>query len=350
MADEEKCTCGMQLGKKLAAVEHLISQSPRLVGAGQTINIDLRSSSPWSMQHTYIEFKSTYGLEDKRGVDVRLDAGGERFTIDGKDGAMRGLQAAIEQRHLVHMIEDAQQAYETANVDAKWLQEALAAMKKAGDGQKPLDPSLRDAWRLLPRATGLREKASGLYDLLVRIDRSVERWFVPFSGLSSAEIEERLSHAEQAERKGEVETALHELEDLVDIAPEHGGAQHALGWLLVTRYPETRIGQAQKALEKAVQLAPTKAAAHHCLGDVHFTRGELAQAKLSYHRALELGREALSLSLFGLGQVAELENDWQAARGFYVRAARAETQPEARRIIDLSATRLERKVALAKKN
>jgi tetratricopeptide (TPR) repeat protein len=334
----------MELGKKLKMVEHLISSNPRLVGDGQTINIDLRSSSPWAMQHTYIEFKSTYGIEDKRGVDVRLDAGGARFTIDGKEAPMRELQSTLEQRHLVHMIEDAQRVYDgIGNVDAQWVKDVLASMKKAADGQKPLDPNLREAWRMLPRAGGLREKASALYDLLVRIDGSVERWFVPYSGLVASEVDARLAQAIEAEKRGDVEAARRDLEDIVDLAPEHGGAQHALGALLVTHYPETRLAQAQRALEKAVQVAPTKAAAHAHLGDVCFCKGDIPAAKHAYQHAVELGREALAASLFGLGQCAELEQDWQAAKGYYVRAARAEDDHTARRIIDLSAIRVDRK-------
>lgn len=349
-SDEGQCTCGMELGKKLKLVEHLISQNPKLVGDGQTVNIDLRSSSPWSSQHTYIEFKSTYGAEDRRGIDVRLDAGALRFTIDGKEGPMRELQATLEHKHLVHMIEDAQKHYDaqSSSLDSAWLKDVLEAMKKASEAQKPLDPNVREAWRLLPRAGGLREKASALYDLLARIDSSVERWFVPFSGLVANEVEEQLRLALDAEKKGEIEEARRQLEDIVELAPGHGGAQHAFGSLLVTHYPETRIAQAQKALEKAVQITPTHASAHQHLADVHFFKGDLPAAKKSYQHAVELGRDALARSLFGLGQCAELESDWQAAKGYYVRAARAENDPAARRIIDLSAVRIDRKAQVKK--
>ncbi len=351
-ADEGQCTCGMELGKKLSMIEHLITTNPTLVGEGKSIDIDLRSSSPWSMQHTYIEFKSTYGAEDKRGVRVRLDAGAARFTLESegaesKEGPMRELQATLEQRHLAHMLEDAERQYAAqSNLDAAWLKEALSAMRKAADAQKPLDPALREGWRMFPRSAALRDVAPGLYDLLVRVDSSVERWFVPYSGLTASEIDERLSQAQEAERRGEIEGALRELEDIVELAPSHGGAQHALGALLVSHYPETRLGQARRALERAVQLVPTKAAAHQHLGDVHFIGGDLALAKRAYQHAVELGREALCGSLFGLGQIAELEQDWQAAKTYYVRAARAEADPAARRIIDFSAVRIERKQAM----
>jgi tetratricopeptide (TPR) repeat protein len=84
------------------------------------------------------------------------------------------------------------------------------------------------------------------------------------------------------------------------------------------------------------------------LGDVHFLRGDLPKAKEAYQRASELTRETLALSLFGLGQIAELENDLQAARGYFIRASRAEPDARARRVMDASAARIERKAA--KKN
>jgi tetratricopeptide (TPR) repeat protein len=334
----DECTCGMELGKKLAAVEHLISSSPRLVGEGKTLNIDLRSSTPWAMEHTYISFNSTYGASDKRGVEVSLDPAGRQYTIDGKQGPLRELQSVLEARHLAHMIEDARKVYQQDKIDAAWVDEALSAMQKVST-DRPLDPSLREAWRFLPRAQVLRERASGLYDLLLRIDASLERWFVPYGGLSSSEVEDRLRKAG---------TDLVELEDIVELAPTHAAAQHALGALLITQYAETRLPQAAKALEKAVQLEPSRGAAHHDLGDVHFLRGDLPKAKEAYQRASELTRETLALSLFGLGQIAELENDLQAARGYFIRASRAEPDARARRVMDASAARIERKAA--KKN
>jgi len=331
----------MELGKKLAAVEHLLSGSPKLVGAeGKTLHIDLRSSSPWapSGSNPYFELATSYGSFDNRGVTVTVDTAGKEFTMEGRKAPLSQLQSELEQRHLVHMIEDLLVlAREKA---AGLLVEALSAMLTSAPHPKPLPAEQRTRFAVL--AGGLGDAAMHLAE---KIEISAERWFEALGGLTRSEIDARLDKVQAFFDRGDHLAAREQLEELVDVVPDHARVQHMYGSLLLTEFGDTQLERAGKHLERAVKLDPKNAATRQCLGDVHFVHGDMKLAREHYEHALDLSSGGSYLALFGLGQVTELEGDYSRARSFFVRAARQAPTADVRRLIDLSDARVARRIA-----
>lgn len=145
------------------------------------------------------------------------------------------------------------------------------------------------------------------------------------------------------------ESAIELYERVIADAPEHAPAQSGLANALVQRvirWPKgadepdiegASLGQAlasgrtvtpragahlDRALalaERAVRLAPRDAEAFKALGFVQSAMGRFDDAKVSYHRALELDANAWG-ALINLGDLAQIEGDHAAAVQFFERA------------------------------
>jgi len=344
--DEGQCTCGMELGKKLAAIEHLLGSASG-VSDGQTLTIDLRSQSPWSRaaKPKRFELELTYGPMDKGSLKVTVDEHGRRFrigqgTIASKERPLAWLQPDVEHCQLLRMLADLQSAAEAA---APWLIELALRVRRlleCAELPKPLAPGLRDALRVtpaLPQGPGLEPVLA----LATLVDRSAERWFAGLGGLTAAELEQRLAKVDRA-GKEEPAVARRQAEELVEIVPGHADAHARLGWILTTHYVDHHLTQGAEHLERALAIDPGHRDAPQWLGDALFRIGDVARARQFYERALKSGGGDPLLTLFGLAQVEEAAREWAAAASLYIRASRKTTDPRLKQVLELSAERVGR--------
>jgi tetratricopeptide (TPR) repeat protein len=100
----------------------------------------------------------------------------------------------------------------------------------------------------------------------------------------SARLESQLTRAVTQANGGAASDAELEFKQLMEAAPEFGGAAYDLGVLLRA---QNRLEEAEAALTEAVRREPGSAPAFAALGLVQRERGNFAAAEQSYGRALE---------------------------------------------------------------
>ncbi|HEY3451043.1 MAG TPA: tetratricopeptide repeat protein [Myxococcales bacterium] len=338
---ELQCTCGMELGKKLDAIEHLVATAKACGGDGKEIKVDLRSSLPWGRggKASYFELELIYGAQDEGSLKVQVDDKARKFRIGDEEKDLAWLQPEIEHRQLLRMLGDA-----LTNAQAKGamtLATAIRRLQEAAGTVKPLDPASREAMRLTPLAPE-GEEAAGLRALCGLIDRSAERWFVPLAGLTPHELEERFAKVGRSMYSSDLTNARRQLEELVKLLPENADARGRLGALLATAFADHRLSEGIANLEKALALAPAHRSAGQDLADALFRNGNLDRSRQLYQKALETTGVDSPQCLFGLGQIDELAGNLDGAYSFYVRAARKASDVRLRQVLELCASRVER--------
>ncbi|MGC4123228.1 MAG: tetratricopeptide repeat protein [Myxococcales bacterium] len=344
---ESQCTCGMELGKKLDAIEHLVSAAKACGGEGQEVKVDLRSSLPWGRgKASYFELELTYGAMDSGALKVQVDDKARKFKIGGEEKDLAYLQPEIEHRQLVRMLGDALVKAEARSLGA--LVAAIQRLQEAAGKVKPLDPASRESMRLSPLVPEGEDHAA-LRGLCGLIDRSSERWFVPLAGLTPHELEERFAKVGRSMYSSDYPNARRQLEELVKLLPENADAHGRLGALLATAFADHRLAQGIEHLEKALAVAPAHRSAGQDLADALFRKGDLDRARQLYQKALEAAGVDSPQCLFGLAQIDELAGNYDGAYSYYVRAARKASDVRLRQLLELCASRVELVRAKAKR-
>lgn len=337
---ESQCTCGMELGKKLDAIEHLVSSAKACGGEGQEIKVDLRSTLPWGRgKASYFELELTYGAMDPGALKVQVDDKAGKFKVGGEEKDLAWLQPEIEHRQLLRMLGDA-----LAKAEARGATELAAAVRRlqeAAGKVKPLDPGMRESMRLsalVPEG----DDVGALKALCSLIDRSSERWFVPLAGLTPHELEERFAKVGRSMYSSDFANARRQLLEMVKLLPENADAHGRLGALLVTAFADHRLAEGIEHLEKALSIAPAHRSAGQDLADALFRKGDLDRARQLYQKALEATGIDSPQCLFGLGQIDELAGNLDGAYSYYVRAARKASDARLKQVLELCAARVER--------
>jgi Tfp pilus assembly protein PilF len=107
---------------------------------------------------------------------------------------------------------------------------------------------------------------------------------VPVRAAPPARLEAQLARAVAQANAGASNDAELEFRQLMEAAPEFGGAAFDLGLLLRS---QGRLEDAEKALAEAVRREPLSATAHTALGLVQRERGQFAAARASDEQALQ---------------------------------------------------------------
>lgn len=103
--------------------------------------------------------------------------------------------------------------------------------------------------------------------------------------------------------QGRVDQALEEFRKAVDVQPELGEAQNALGYALLLK---ERPREAIQALSRAVRLTPTLVAAHRNLGLAYFQTGKREEAGASFRKVLDLAPPESPLAVEAKKLLADL--------------------------------------------
>jgi len=117
-------------------------------------------------------------------------------------------------------------------------------------------------------------------------------------------------------RRGRSDRAVHLLEALLSVCPDHAAAHNDLGNLYcLLQKPD----EALRHLERAVQLAPDSIGFVRDLADAHLAEaGNLEQALALYNKALALKPDDIE-TLLRIGNICAAQNQFDDARYFYNR-------------------------------
>jgi len=111
-------------------------------------------------------------------------------------------------------------------------------------------------------------------------------------------------------KKGELGTAVAELQEAITLSPDFTEAHYQLG-LALRQFPDAS-DKAETAFQRVLQLNPNHAAAYLQLGQLSQSRGDLAQASSQFEKAIQLAPGLVEAHL-RWGQLANDTRDWTTA-------------------------------------
>jgi len=266
--------------------------------------------------------------------DVLLSIG--LLALDSKrtDAAQRYLEALLntgdhqnQANYYLARIEDQKQAFDAAiklyeNVgegDLYLSSQIRAAELYAASGQLDIGiEKVRSLSTLLPDPAMQSMLITTESRMLQDAGRDVDAVGVLSAGLEKYPANSELLYARAlaADRTGDTDTLMSDLEQLIVAEPNNANALNALGYFLAD--DNQRLDEAEAYLEKALSLKPNDPAIMDSLGWLRFRQGDSEGAKRLLERAYEAYPDAEIAA--HLGEVLWVGGDKTAARSIWEKA------------------------------